>query len=44
MKEIVKIKHIPTLSEYNQSRLTADKILTGKEFRRLKRKGLIELI
>ena len=27
-----------TLREYNCSRLSVDKILTGKEFRRLKRK------
>jgi len=44
MKEEIKIKHIPTLKEYNQSRLCPADIVTGKEFRRLKRKGKIELI
>ena len=29
-----------TLKEYNQSLLTDDKLLSGKEFRRLKRKRL----
>jgi len=38
------IKHIQTLKEYNQSRLCPADILTGKEFRRLKRKGKVELI
>ena len=30
-----------TVGEYNQSRLLAVDILTGKEFRRLRRKGKI---
>jgi len=29
----------PTLAEYNNSRLSDDKLLTGKEYRRLRRKN-----
>mgnify|MGYP000299429329 CR=1 FL=1 len=32
-----------TLGEYNSSRLLATEILSGKQFRRLRRKGLITI-
>lgn len=35
---------MPTLQEYNNSRLLACDIVTGREFRRMKRKGLISPI
>ena len=32
-----------TLREYNSSRLLASEILSGKQFRRLRRKGLVTI-
>jgi len=37
----IKEKEIYTLASYNASRLLACDIVTGKQFRRMKRKGLI---
>ncbi len=34
---------IPSVAEWNKRVLTSDEILTGKEFRRLKRAGKIDL-
>ncbi len=45
MKELVRMEYRlqMTLGEYNSSRLLATEILSGKQFRRLRRKGLITI-
>jgi len=45
MKELTKREYClqKTLGEYNSSRLLATEILSGKQFRRLRRKGLITI-
>lgn len=41
MKEETKTKIKHTLKSYNESRLLACDIVTGRQFRRMRRKGLI---
>ena len=44
MRTITRERILPTLEQYNASRLLSSEIVSGREFRRLRRAGKIGLI